>query len=89
MATTANRNHIDAIRGATRNFRAALAVMGQLKKDWDGGFVTWIEDVATEGGDFENMDGLSKADIAAVYATVTAIDALMATGHDTNLLKVQ
>ena len=89
MASAPNRRHIEAVREATRELRASLAVLTQLKRDWDGGFGTWIDDVTTEGGDFENMDGLEKADIAAVYSTVAAINALMAAGHDTNLLKVQ
>ena len=101
MAATAGErsDFITRVRQETDKLMDAVDGLNALKAQWDYGMSSWIVDASgndpeAEGydaGDFAGANaGLMVADIAAVVGTtLTAVNALLAAGHGTNLQKVR
>ncbi len=87
MATMNQKiEHINSVRSnATRLMDTIKALQG-LRKDWDYLGLS----SAIEAEDFTGTnEGLTPAQIAAVYTTLEAIETLLAAGHGTNLTAVK
>ena len=84
--TTQDRStFIDKVRNVTTSISLAVDEDGAaLRKDWDAGYSTWITEA-----DFAGMEGITKADITAMFVTLDALNTLFAAGHRTNILKVK
>ena len=100
MASTfRNRSdHITKTRQAATAFMDAVNELRALKKEYDAGIGVWIVDAtgndpAAEGyeaHDFAGNEGLMLADISDVTSTTLgALETFLATGHATNLAKIQ
>lgn len=99
MTTAGKRSdHITRVRQAVTALLAAYDDLKALRREWDWALGAELVDASGsdpqgEGyapGDFTGSNaGLMKADIAAVYVTLEALDALMAAGHGTNLQRVE
>lgn len=83
MANTTNSrsDFITRQRQAVTDLLNAVVALNNLRATWDAGMNVWITDADNMG---ENA-GLDKASITAIFTTMDAINALLATGHRTNL----
>ncbi len=83
MTTQGNKsNYITEVRQAATALLEAVDKLNALKSSWNAGMSTWLADADFVG---ENT-GLTKAQITAVIGTtLDAQNALLATGHNTNL----
>jgi len=83
MATQAQKSdHVSKVRQAATRLLEVEATLLDLRRDWDrlglGGVLT-----------DEDCQGLTVAQVAAVYTSLEAIEALLAQGHGTNLATVR
>jgi len=88
MANTATdrKTFIDRLRNVAKALNTANDEDGiALRKEWDGGMSTWI----TDGPDFDGVEGITKADVTAMFVTLDAFQTVLAAGHRTNILKVK
>jgi hypothetical protein len=83
MATSDQKsNHVTKVRQAATRLMDCVKELNGLRVDWDAlGLSTELAD--------EDCQGNTAADIAAVYTSHAAINALLAQGHATNLTKVR
>jgi len=98
MSTQQSRiAYIADVRSATDKLLDAIDQLNALFDTWNAGMSAWIVDPtpATETepatyGDFTAAIGLNRDDLAAVVGTtLSALNALLASGHRTNLEKVR
>lgn len=86
MATQLQKiNHINNVRTASQKLIEAINNIKMLKLEWDA---LGLSEAIGEGDFIDNNNGLAVADIAAIYTTLTAIEGLYTTGHNTNLYKL-
>lgn len=87
MNSSERFNEITRIRQAATKLTDAIAELQALKTNW---IYLDLGNVLTEA-DFQGQhEGLSVTDIANVGGTtLTAIEALLAAGHGTNLYKIR
>jgi len=87
MATMNQKiEHIGAVRVTATRLMDTIKVLEGLRKDWDYMGLSG----ALEAGDFTGTnEGLTPAQIEAVYTTLSAIETLLAAGHGTNLTAVK
>lgn len=87
MSTAQNRSdHITKTRQAATLLLNALDNLRALRVAWDAGHGLWITEEDFSGANYE----LEKSDISAVSSTTfDALEALLATGHGTNLEKIR
>jgi hypothetical protein len=87
MNSSERFNTITAIRQAATDLVVAIERLQALKQDW---IYMDLGNVLDENDFVERHSGLTVADIVAVGATtLTAIEALLAQGHGTNLYKIR
>jgi len=83
MATTQQMSdHVTKVRQAATEAMDAIKQLDALRKDWD---YLGLSSALTD----DQCQGLTTADIAAVYTTLAAINTLLAAGHGTNMTKVR
>ena len=84
--TTQDRStFIDKVRNVATSLSLAVDEDGSaLRKDWDAGYSSWITEA-----DFAGIEGITKADITAMFVTLDALNTLFGLGHRTNILKVK
>lgn len=88
---------IDGVRRAATDLLVAIGNLDNLEDAWNREVSLSLvdasgDDPGEEGydsGDFEYAQGLTKADIAAVFTTLAAVNSLLVAGHGTNLQKVR
>ncbi len=87
MSTTyQHKRMINNIRNETRNLLNSLEELTNLREEWDS---TGMINTLASQHFIEENEGLAPEDITAVFTSLAAIKALMATGHATNLYKVK
>jgi len=88
-------NHITRVRQATTQLIDAINQLRALKAEWDAlDLGNKIDDGKRDDstpsfGDFEGQTHLTKADIAAAFNTLAAIETLLNQGHATNLYRIR
>ncbi len=87
MATMNQKiEHINQVRANATRLMDTIKVLQGLRKDWD---YLGLSD-AIEPEDFTGTnEGITPAQIAAVYTTLSAIETLLGAGHGTNLTAVK
>jgi hypothetical protein len=88
MSATSSQksNHITLVRNASTQWVQAQNALIDLRREWDA---LDLANELTEADFVGENTGLTPAEIAAVYTTLTAELALMAQGHITNLMAVK
>lgn len=86
MATQAQKsNHVTRVRNAVTQWLAAQNELHDMRREWDA---LALSTELVEADFMGENEGLTPVEIAAVYTTLAAEDALMAQGHSTNLYAV-
>jgi len=83
MATASQKSdHVSKVRQAATDLLNASEKLAALQNDWN-----WL-DMGNQLTD-DDCQGLTVAQIAAVYTTLAAVETLLAAGHGTNLATVR
>lgn len=87
MATMNQKiDHVNQVRANATRLMDTIKVLQGLRKDWDYlGLSSALKDADFTG----QNEGLTAAQIAAVYTTLSAIETLLGQGHGTNLTAVK
>lgn len=87
MATeSAKSDHISKVRQAAADLVEVADRLRALRREWD--YLGLGEALPVDLGTLGH-EGITRAQIAAVYTTADAIEALLAQGHGTNLAQVK